>query len=97
MVTLPLHLHVVEALSNLRPLRGALQKLGGPDMLFRRTIAENVEVIGNILGYEDGLRVAGLSGTRQEHVPVPGDYESALKAGLLMAQERLHEEAETGE
>lgn len=97
MVLLSLHSHGAAALSNLRPLRGALQKLGGPDMLFRKVVAENLEVLGNIVGHADGLRLPAVFDRRQEHVPVPQDYESALRAGLRMAQELLQEEAETGE
>lgn len=101
LISLPLHLHGAEAstLSNLRPLRGTLQKLGGPDLLLQEALAEDVEVFGNVLDDVEvvgAAGVAGVSGVRQDHIPVPQDYESALMAGLMMARVLLQVEAEAG-
>lgn len=67
--SLPLHLHVTEAarLSNLRPLRGKLHSFGGPDMLRREKVGDNVQRPDHIprpQDYESALR-AGLR-TAQE-------------------------------
>lgn len=64
-------------------------------MLMKGALAENVEDFSNIATGAAGS--AGASATRQEHIPVPEDYESALMAGVRMAQAFLQEEAETGE
>ena len=100
------HLHLArgQVLSNLRPLGGALQEIGGPELLPQALVADDVVVQAFANDVFSGQAVPAAAsrpaaGTvlDQDRVPVADDYESALLAGLQMARAVLQSEQDGGE
>ncbi|XP_063844981.1 chorion peroxidase-like isoform X3 [Scylla paramamosain] len=96
------HLHTTSGtvLSNSRPLRGALLDIGGPELVQQAPLVGDVLV--QTLGAPAGapasfaapvpFSAAGFAAGQQDRVPQAGDYEAALQAGSLIAQQMLQEE-----